>query len=94
MEVIYQIFKDHGWMSAGWIVAAIAIFLLAKNYNGVIKQLRSNVVMLSDVVTELRSMVKVQQEQIDNQKKTSADLREDLQLVQREVFTVNYKRGR
>lgn len=92
MEVIYQIFKDHGWSSAGWMVAALAVYLLVKNYNGVIKQLRSNVVVLTDVVTELKMMVKVQQEQIDNQKKTSADLREDLQLVQEKVFEVNYKR--
>lgn len=92
MEVIYEIIKDYGWTSAGWIVAVIAVYLLAKNYNGVLKQLKTNVGVLTDAVIELKTMVKVQQEQIHNQNKDSENLREDVHFIKEKVLTVNYKR--
>lgn len=77
MDIILTLFKDYGIQALGW---GIAIFFVVRFLN---KQEKTTE-KLTDNLTDLTGIVKVQQEQINN-------IKQDVETMQGVVFKVKYK---
>lgn len=78
MDIILDIVKEYGVQSIGWGIALVLAYKFVGKWD-------SNITQLTKNVTELTTIVKVQQEQLDN-------IKEDVGALQSHVFPVKYKR--
>lgn len=77
MEIILDFVKEYGVQSIGWAIALVLAYKFVLKWD-------SNITKLTENVTELTTIAKVQQEQLDN-------IKEDIGTLQSHVFKVKYK---
>lgn len=84
MEFLVDFAEKHGIQALGWAIALILTWKFFNKWDG-------NIVKLTDNVTELTTIVKVQQERMNNIEKDRQEDREAIKTIQGVVFKVNYK---
>lgn len=77
MEIILDFVKEYGVQSIGWAIALVLAYKFVLKWD-------SNITKLTENVTELTSIAKVQQEQLNN-------IKDDVEALQGVVFKVKYK---
>lgn len=76
--------EKHGVQALGWAIALLLAWKFFSKWDG-------NIIKLTDNVTELTTIVKVQQERMDNMESDRREDREALKNLQEVVFRVKYK---
>lgn len=84
MELLIDFAEKHGVQALGWAIALLLAWKFFSKWDG-------NIMKLTDNVTELTTIVRVQQERMANIEKDQREDREVLKSVQEAVFKVRYK---
>lgn len=84
MEFLVGFAEKHGVQALGWAIALLLAWKFFSKWDG-------NIIKLTDNVTELTTIVKVQQERMDNMESDRREDREALKNLQEVVFRVKYK---
>lgn len=91
METILKLIDQYGGSALGWIVALGILYVAGNVLNrlvsSLVKKLGDNFDKLTENVTELTTISKVQQEQISG-------LTEDVRDLKAAVFIVNYPKSK